>query len=176
MARRTDYPIYSVCAIKEGCFCVAGGGGAVKTGVPNVLEIYELSHDGVQFQSELKHRHTFEKELIMNVALCPQKFWSTIAASIDTSCYIFSLKKSEAGPKGNEQEGGDCADGGSRAGETCTEEMNYEVTTVASKTTVFSDSRDAQQKVVKFSPAGYHVITGGTDGVVRMLKYPFLSS
>ena len=37
MARRTDYPIYSVCAIKEGCFCVAGGGGAVKTGVPNVL-------------------------------------------------------------------------------------------------------------------------------------------
>lgn len=102
----------------------------------------------------------------MNVALCPQRFWNTIAASIDTSCYIFSLKKSEAEPKGDEEN----AD----TGETCTDGMKYEVTTVASKTTVFSDSKDAQQKVVKFSPAGYHVITGGTDGVVRMLKVSLL--
>ena len=109
----------------------------------------------------------------MNIAPCPQRFWNTIAASIDTSCYIFSLQKAEAGPKREAREepcNTDSSEGGGHSGGACGEEVEYEVTKVASKTTVFSEARDAQQKVVKFSPAGYHVITGGTDGVVRMWK------
>ena len=43
---RVNFPPYVVQIVGERYFLVAGGGGSAKTGIKNIIEIYELSRSG----------------------------------------------------------------------------------------------------------------------------------
>ena len=72
-------------------------------------EIRKLAHNGLDFIAECVHHHEWDKELIMNSSCHPKEPY-TIAAGVEGSCYVLSLRageegEREEGEKGEREEG-----------------------------------------------------------------------
>ncbi|CAH3108806.1 unnamed protein product [Porites lobata] len=170
----TNFPLYAVNVLDREHFLIAGGGGAAKTGVPNALNIYKLGTDGKELKASLVHNFEAGRRAIMNCAIHPTA--NVLAAGMDNKCQLLEVDVKEEEVQVEKLEG--------RKAKVMTKKKikKFKVNELQSKVTVSAEDGDEKdedlgfQKVVRFTADGKHVVTGGSDGHVRVLKYPSLES
>ncbi|XP_063054382.1 prolactin regulatory element-binding protein [Engraulis encrasicolus] len=191
---RAPFPLYTVKVDRKSGFIItAGGGGASKTGVKNGVHFLGVELVGGKHSATLLHSHDTDTRATMNMALADD----VIAAGQDGNCSImrFRLRTPKDGRKAggakdgpSENQGGarrrgggkgdkSGAGGGDKAKEK-EKDMKDETVqlSVEQVGSVLSDSspQDPLQKVVRFSPDLKLLLTGGTDGYLRVWEYPEL--
>ncbi|XP_077567948.1 guanine nucleotide-exchange factor SEC12 [Stigmatopora nigra] len=186
---RAPFPLYSIkIDPKAGLVVLAGGGGASNTGIKNGLHFLELQLVGENhYSASLVHSHDTDKRATMNLALGD----GVIAAGQDGNCSLMKFEdctwKSE-GNISNDDNGAKKGDVRQRGGKknkdgiddtavagchTKNETAHISVTGVA---VLKSDLNplDPLQKVVRFSHDMSLLLTGGTDGHIRVWEFPSL--
>ncbi|EDO50066.1 predicted protein [Nematostella vectensis] len=166
----TNFPLYAVNVLDKDHILVAGGGGAAKTGVPNAMNIYKLGRENNSLKAILVHKFDAGRRAIMNCALHPTE--KVMAVGMDNKCQIIEYSSKEEVKTITEQQG-------KNKEKTIKRKMRtFELLEKQSQVTVELDEKDEDdcgfQKVVKFTSDGKFIITGGSDGHVRVLKYPSL--
>ncbi|XP_035528637.1 prolactin regulatory element-binding protein isoform X1 [Morone saxatilis] len=194
---RAPFPLYSIKVDpKTGLVITAGGGGASKTGIKNAVQFLDLQLVGEhQYSASLLHSHDTETRATMNMAVGN----GVIAAGQDGTCCLMSFKpctQKEGGKaakdvchcaggnsvqQGNARRRAGKGDKGEQDGAAASGDMSdmkdetahISVTGLAE---VQSDlnPQDPLQKVVRFSPDLSLLLTGGTDGHVRVWEFPSL--
>ncbi|XP_061571327.1 prolactin regulatory element-binding protein [Cololabis saira] len=190
---RAPFPLY---AIKmdptTGLVITAGGGGASKTGIKNAIHFLDLQLVGEhQYSASLVHSHDTDTRATMNMAVGN----GTIAAGQDGTCCLMTFKLcKEKGVKFHQNDAGNSVgqgnarhragkgsnlkpDGAVASGDTSgmnDDTADVTVTAVASVQSDFN-AQDPLQKAVRFSPDMSLLLTGGTDGHVRVWEFPSLT-
>ncbi|CAN9514184.1 unnamed protein product [Ophioblennius macclurei] len=178
---RAPFPLYSIKVDrKSGLVITAGGGGASKTGIKNAVHFLDLQLVGdQQYSASLLHSHDTDTRATMNMAVGD----GVMAAGQDGTCCLMRFKQGV--PKGGSvrnsvQQGntrrragkGQQAkkDGAEMAGDASDTKDETSQISVSSLAEVQSDMnlQDPLQKVVRFSPDLSLLLTGGTDGHVRV--------
>lgn len=186
---QAPFPLYTVKVdAKSGLVITAGGGGASKTGIKNALHFLGLQLVGEQFSATLLHSEDTETRATMNMAVAD----GVIAAGQDGSCSVMRFRQrhaedgreaasgnttaanSEPQGKARRRAGkGDQAAEEEKAADTTDETTQITVETLGE---VQSDLNPVEplQKVVRFSSDLSLLMTGGTDGHIRVWEYPSL--
>nr|XP_020442906.1 prolactin regulatory element-binding protein isoform X3 [Monopterus albus] len=189
---RAPFPLYSIKVdSKTGLVITAGGGGASKTGIKNAVHFLDLQLVGEhQYNASLLHAHDTDTRATMNMAVGD----GVIAAGQDGTCCLMTFKhctqkgrgkafakdgnsvqqgsaRRRAGKGGKGGQDGSAASGDKS--ELKDETASVSVTALAE---VQSDlnHQDPLQKVVRFSPDLSLLLTGGTDGHIRIWEFPSL--
>ncbi|CAH1772795.1 unnamed protein product [Owenia fusiformis] len=173
----TEFPLYTVRALGDRHFMVAGGGGTAKTGVKNAIEIYEIKNAEGELHSEKLGRHETTDAVMNSACICNTKNY-VLAAGMEDKCEIFNLRykimfqsKNPDGDtvvrkrKSNLTKAQDIKD--------AERSIKFEVEHLNSVTTDFH-SKGGYQKVVAFNLEGTLMATGGGDGHLRVWEYPKL--
>eukprot|EP00118_Oscarella_pearsei_P024754 m.306722 g.306722 ORF g.306722 m.306722 type:complete len:389 (+) comp41532_c0_seq1:18-1184(+) len=156
-----DYPLYAIVSLKEGRVLVAGGGGSSKTGVPNRVEIYELTGRNGQIKKSCVCSQDVGNRSVMNASVDPAQRYVSLGQ--DASCRILRLSQSGfASPVPAKS---------LVRWRKPTARWNLE--TFAEKVTDFG-IEGGFQKVVRFNLSGGILATGGADGRVRTWKFPVM--
>lgn len=177
-----DFPLYTLKALGDRHFLVAGGGGQAKTGVPNAFEIFELKNEHEQMVANSVAKYDKENRAIMNCAVINNEKFFTVAAGMMEDCQMYRLKHKvvvkKTGPAG-EQEG----DEGIRKRKskltqaepqkTSDRIVSFDVEPLDCVQTDFHPD-GGFQKTVQFSMDNTLMATGGADGFLRIWKYPEL--
>ncbi|XP_033971533.1 prolactin regulatory element-binding protein [Trematomus bernacchii] len=188
---RAPFPLYTIKVDpKTGLVITAGGGGASKTGIKNAMHFLDLQLVGEQqYSASLLHAHDTDTRATMNLAVGD----GVIAAGQDGSCSLMRFRHSSQreedsaaakqagnsegkarrrGGKGDRRGQDEAAASGDKS-DTKDETSHISVTPLAE---VQSDlnPKDPLQKVVRFSPDLSLLLTGGSDGHIRVWEFPSL--
>ncbi|XP_051922547.1 prolactin regulatory element-binding protein [Hippocampus zosterae] len=187
---RAPFPLYSIKVDpKAGLVVIAGGGGPSNTGIKNSVHFLELQLVGEsQYSASLLHSHDTDTRATMNLALGD----GVIAAGQDGTCSLMKVddctQKSEgkaaANDENNVQKGNARQRGGKRnkaetdvaavsRSDTKDETTHISVTELAELQSDLNPV-DPLQKVVRFSHDLSLLLTGGTDGHIRVWEFPSL--
>ncbi|XP_051263291.1 prolactin regulatory element-binding protein [Dicentrarchus labrax] len=190
---RAPFPLYSIKVDpKTGLVITAGGGGASKTGIKNAVHFLDIQLVGEhQYSASLLHSHDTDTRATMNMAVGN----GVIAAGQDGTCCLMSFKpctqkeggKAAAKDGGNSVQQGNARrragkgdkggqDGAAASGDMSDMKDETAHISVTGLAEVQSDlnPQDPLQKVVRFSPDLSLLLTGGTDGHVRVWEFPSL--
>ncbi|XP_026227728.1 prolactin regulatory element-binding protein isoform X1 [Anabas testudineus] len=189
---RAPFPLYSIKVDpKTGLVITAGGGGASKTGIKNGVHFLDLQLVGEhQYSASLLYSHDTDTRATMNMAVGD----GVIAAGQDGTCCLMKVKhctqkggQPAAKDVGNSIQQGSArrrAGKGEKGGEDGVvasgdksdikdETAHMSVTGLAEVQTDLNP-QDPLQKVVRFSPDLNLLLTGGTDGHIRVWEFPSL--
>lgn len=188
---RAPFPLYTIKVDpRTGMVITAGGVGASKTGIKNAVHFLSLQlvaeHD---YSATLLHAHDTQTRATMNLAIGD----GVIAAGQDGSCSLMRFKqcqqkesrKGAAKDAGNSEQQGNArrragkgGKGGQDGAAGDTSEMKDDTAQISVEDIgeVQSDinPQDPLQKVVRFSTDLSLLLTGGTDGHVRVWEFPSL--
>lgn len=194
---RVNFPLYAVHILTERHILVAGGGGSAKTGIRNVIEIYELINDGPTCRAESVTHYETGSEAIMNCVIHDAGKYYLLFAGMEGYCHVYKIKHSileeginiggkqsddkdkvklrktkkavstDAMPSASE---GDKPDANANVIHS---RLFFDITKIESFQTDFSD--DPFQKLVRFSGTSDLLATAGSDGHVRLWKHPKLN-
>ncbi|XP_072317484.1 guanine nucleotide-exchange factor SEC12 [Eucyclogobius newberryi] len=182
---RAPFPLYAVKVDPgTGLVVVAGGGGASKTGIKNALHFLELQRVGEhEFGATLLHAHDTETRANMNLALADD----VIAAGQDGQCCVMKFKRSASdGTKDAATKDGNGPQQSAprrRAGkgekpapdaEALKDETPQLQVQGLGEVQSDANPQDPLQKVVRFSRDRSLLLTGGTDGHIRVWEFPSL--
>lgn len=175
------------------------GGGSSKTGVANGFEIFELSHNGSQFIAEEVTRHETGPSVVMNCTTYnnEKKIW--IAAGQESHCQLYNvsskvvtvkngevIKPASDNTKENIRQRKNMDKGEETyVPEERIEEIKDDNSNIKSKRlqlivkpldSVQTDFSEVEplQRIVRISSNGKFMATGGTDGHIRLWKFPQL--
>ncbi|GFN97213.1 prolactin regulatory element-binding protein [Plakobranchus ocellatus] len=185
----TDFPLYTVRALDDKHFIVAGGGGQAKTGIPNAIEIYKISpsSSGGEISATSVCRHDTGIRAVMNCSSFYDGRHHHLATGEDELCGTYTVKyKVVSQPEGAKAKsdnvrhrkpndaGSENADKKESKSDSVKKELIFQIEEAKSVTTDFS-SDGGFQKCVRFAPKYSSLATGGADGFVRLWKYPELT-
>ncbi|XP_062934171.1 prolactin regulatory element-binding protein isoform X3 [Cynocephalus volans] len=177
---RAPFPLYALQVDpRAGLLIAAGGGGAAKTGIKNAVHFLQLERINGCLSASLLHSHDTETRATMNLALAGD----ILAAGQDAHCQLLrfqahqqkgSSKAEKAGSKeqGPRQRKGAAPAEKKSGAETQHEGVELKVENLKEVQTDFSP--EPLQKVVRFNHDNTLLVTGGTDGYVRVWKVPTL--
>lgn len=185
---RVNFPIYSVQCFTDRHVLVAGGGGGAKTGIRNVIEIYELINVGSTCRAECVCHYETGNEAVMNCTVfCAGKYY-LLFAGMEGNCQIYKIRHEvvDLEMHTNEEAGNDVSslrkrntllgsenENQSRNPSSSHSKLLFNIQPLESFQTDFS--KEPFQKLVKFSPITKLLVTGGADGHVRLWKHPYLN-
>ncbi|XP_037976870.2 prolactin regulatory element-binding protein [Plutella xylostella] len=184
---RVDFPLYTLQTLTNRHVLVAGGGGSSKTGVANGFEIFELSHNGNRFVAEEVMRHETGANVVMNCAVSALQTRTYLAAGQESHCQLYRVNirmvdtaemrrgsfKAENGlirRRRRTVSENDNISKTDRNSNSTEKRISFEIRPSDSIQTDFGD--EAMQRVVRISPNGKLMATGGTDGKVRLWSFP----
>lgn len=170
---------------------VAGGGGAANTGIANGFEIYEIYHNGDHFVAEEIQRHETGRQIVMNMSMiqAERKILLVAGQESHNQMFIVTPKVGQLPPpetsKANRRESTaaeirqrkrseSTSQDTPRKDSTTSPDMKrvyFDIKSSDSIQTDFSKS-DPFQRVVRISPNGKFMATGGIDGHVRIWNFP----
>lgn len=195
---RVNFPLYAIEMLTSRHVLVAGGGGASKTGVANGFEIYEIYHNGERYVADEIVRHETGPTVVMNCAIKNDEKRTLLVAGQESHCQMYlvnpiicsadsdfiggktetldSIRKRKNvsyQPQHNGQPASPKAE--QKPGETDKEHfrrhIRFEIKTADSVQTDFTES-EPLQRVVRISPNGRIMATGGMDGHLRLWNFP----
>jgi len=139
---------------------VAGGGGSSKTGIANGFEVLKLTRDGKNLSMTKVIRYDSGPNVIMNCCTNISGNTVYIAANENDRCrqYMADIIIEPTFHNG-------------KAGK----EINFKITTGDSLITDFSED-EPLQRIVKINNDGNFMVTGGTDGCIRLWNFPIVKS
>ncbi|PWA25496.1 hypothetical protein CCH79_00020087, partial [Gambusia affinis] len=183
---RAPFPLYTIKVDSTtGLVITAGGGGPSKTGIKNAVHFLDVKMVGKnQYSSSLLHSHDTDTRATINMAVGD----GVIAAGQDGTCSLMKFKLCQQKEENAMHKDGNtpelsnarqrCGKAGkdnleNRSTDTRNETVQITVTNIAE---VLSDlnPHDPLQKVVRFSPDMKLLLTGGTDGYIRVWEFPSL--
>ncbi|XP_078046808.1 guanine nucleotide-exchange factor SEC12 [Augochlora pura] len=195
---RVNFPLYTLQMLTSRHILVGGGGGSSKTGVANGFEIFELSHNGSQFVAEEVTRHETGPSVVMNCTAYNDGKRTWIAAGQESHCQLYNvntkvitiengevIKDTDNTKDGLRQRKSSEKAEGSNAARERIEEIKDDNSNIKSKKlqlivkpsdsvqTDFSEE-EPLQRIVRISLNGKFMATGGTDGHIRLWKFPQL--
>ena len=170
---------------------VAGGGGSAKTGVANGFEIYELFHNGEHFEAQEIQRHETGSEVIMNMSMrnIDRRSLLVVGQESHSQMFVINSKVGQLPPKETTNRRESSSDVRQRKTRERTESTSRETLNVNNNESpdmkrIFFDIKTADsvqtdfmqpeplQRVVRISPNGKFMATGGLDGHLRVWNFP----
>ncbi|XP_012529745.2 prolactin regulatory element-binding protein [Monomorium pharaonis] len=199
---RVNFPLYTLQMLTSRHILVGGGGGSSKTGIANGFEIFELSHNGVHFVAEEVIRHETGPSVVMNCAAHNNGKKTWIVAGQESHCQLYNVNSKVVTSENGELIRGPTTAAASKDGlrhrrnserveevqsppKERIEEIKDDNSNVKSKKlqlilkpadsvqTAFGDG-EPLQRVVRVNLQGTIMATGGTDGSVKLWKFPQL--
>jgi len=129
--------------------------------------IYKLGKDGKELKATWVHNFEAGRRAIMNCAVHPTS--NVLAVGMDNKCQLLELDIKEEVQNSEKVKGKNKAIVKEKT-------KKFVINELQSKVTVSAEDGDEQdddvgfQKVVRFTADGKHVVTGGSDGHVTVLK------
>ncbi|XP_058818279.1 prolactin regulatory element-binding protein [Topomyia yanbarensis] len=195
---RVNFPLYAIEMLTSRHVLVAGGGGASKTGVANGFEIYEIYHNGEKYVADEVVRHETGPTVVMNCAIRNDEKRTLLLAGQESHCQMYLVNPIISSSEG-EVVGGksDSVEGlrkrknvsyqpqangqvspqpvnqkkGQHDKDRVRKQIRFEIKTGDSVQTDFTES-EPLQRVVRISPNGRIMATGGMDGHLRLWNFP----
>ncbi|KAF5285728.1 hypothetical protein FQR65_LT02256 [Abscondita terminalis] len=177
---KVNFPLYTVQMLTNRHVLVGGGGGSAKTGVANGFEIYELSHDGVKFIAEEVLRHETGPSVVMNCATYNDKKHSYLVAGQESHCQLYNVQSvlvTDNVDIENLDPHNDVRKRKNKTKSDLASKQNAKVKFVIKPSdSVQTDFLEEEpiQRVVRISRFNKIMVTGGTDGFVRLWEFPTL--
>lgn len=156
----TNLPMYSIQTFLKNYILIAGGGGSSKTGVANGFEVYKFNRDGKTITITKVIRHDSGPNVIMNCCTSVSGSKIYIAANEEDGCrqYTADIVIEPVLHNGK-----------------ASKEINFRITTGDLLTTDFNED-EPLQRIVKINDDGNIMVTGGTDGCIRIWNFPIMKS
>jgi len=189
---RVNFPLYTLQMLTNRHVLVAGGGGPAKTGIANGFEVYELFHDGKAFVAEEMMRHETGPKVVMNCACFSDDKRMFLVAGQESHCQLYNVNVSidddnlntdNAKPMNGNVDSGlrkrkppkseenDSSKAPKKGNHISSRRLHFKFMAGDSVQTDFSESEPVQ-RVVRISRCGKLMVTGGTDGHIRVWKFP----
>ncbi|KAJ8683475.1 hypothetical protein QAD02_019267 [Eretmocerus hayati] len=193
---KVNFPPYTLQMLTSRHVLVGGGGGSSRTGVANGFEVFELSHDGNQFIAEEITRYETGPNVVMNSATFNDGKRVWLVAGQESHCQLYNIQtkvvvvengeiprrtsfsnredlrqrrkndKKESSPTKRESVQ-DIKDDSPKKHK----KLQLVMKPADSIQTDFGSAQPVQ-RVVRISPNGSLMATGGTDGFVRLWHFP----
>lgn len=157
----TNLPMYSIQTfLKNWYIMVAGGGGSSKTGIANGFEVYKLNRSGKTVSMTKVLRHDSGPYAIMNCSTNLKGNKIYIAANEDDRCRQYAA---DIIIEPTFQDG------------IASKEIKFNITNGDALVTDFNKD-EPLQRIVKINAEGNMMVTGGTDGYIRLWDFPIEKS
>jgi len=181
---RVDFPLYAIATISPRHLMVAGGGGAANTGVKNGFEVFQISSNGENVIGESVTRHFTGEFSVYSMAVRPagnnnEPLKVLVAAGHGEFCQVYQLSLQRERRESTQEAGeGLRHRGNGRASGAGVQEQSRRLVFKAEplkKVQTDFHPREPHGKVVRISPHGKLLATGGDDGHLRVWSFPDLA-